>query len=127
MLTMIKPMLVVLALGTVLFRYAKPIALKFSTERDFVRRRNVWLCLTVTAFLSPNFWLFALVATPLMAWAGRKDTNSVAFYLLLLHVIPPVSVNIPLLGNNGLFPLDNHRWYMTDTNPLSVFPVLSSS
>jgi O-Antigen ligase len=79
------------------------------SAEDFSRRRVVWLILTVVAFLSPNFWLYVLVAIPTYVWAGRKDSNPVALYLFVLHVIPPVAVPIPILGNNGLFLLDNYR------------------
>jgi O-antigen ligase len=99
-------LIVVSAIALIIFRLAKPIALRFSDERDFSRRRNVWLVLTLTAFLSPNFWIFTLVAMPLMIWAGRKDKNPVALYLVLLHVIPPVPIEIPVAG---LFNLDNYR------------------
>ena len=98
MIINIKALIVVLAIAAVVFRLGKPIALLFSSEPDFARRRNVWFVLTATAFLSPNFWLFVLVAAPLLAWAGRKDTNPVALYLILLHVIPPIPVEIPVVG-----------------------------
>jgi O-antigen ligase len=104
-----KEMIVVVVIAAAIFTLAKPIALRFSTEADFIRRRNVWFVLTVTAFVSPSFWLYALVAIPLMVWAGRKDTNPVAFYLLLLQVIPDVPVDIPVVGINELFALDNYR------------------
>src|ERR1700690_4555305 len=93
-----KALIVVLAIAIVVFRMAKPIALRFSTEGDFARRRNVWFILTITAFLSPNFWVYALLAFPLFLWAGRKDSNPVAFYLLLLQVIPETGVDIPTVG-----------------------------
>src|ERR1700737_2139082 len=104
-----KALIVVLAIGAVIFHFARPIALRFGAERDFVRRRNVWFVLTTTAFLSPNFWLFALVAAPLFAWAGRKDSNPVAFYLLLFQVIPQIPIDIPVPGLNAFFQLDNYR------------------
>jgi hypothetical protein len=105
----VKAMIVVLAIAATIFWLAKPIAILFSSERDFLRRRNVWLALTVAAFLSPSFWLFALVAVPLLIWAGRKDTNVVALYMLLLHVISPISVEIPVVAINRLFSLDMYR------------------
>jgi O-antigen ligase len=109
MSTSFKEMIVVLAIAATIFKLAKPTALRFSAEGDFIRRRNVWFALTVTAFLSTSFWLYALVAAPLMMWAGRRDSNPVAFYLVLLHVIPSVPVDIPVIGINALFPLDNYR------------------
>lgn len=105
----LKEMIVALVIAAVTFRIVKPIALRFSTEVDFLRRRNVWLGLTVAAFLSPNFWLFTLVAYPLLLWAGRKDPNPVALYLLLLHVIPPIPIGIPIVGIHALFEMDNYR------------------
>ena len=104
-----KALIVVLAFAALIFRIAKPVALKFSSESDFSRRRNVWFVLTIVAFVSPNFWLFALVAVPLLFSASRKDTNPVAFYLLLLHVIPAIGIEIPTVGINRLFQLDIYR------------------
>src|SRR5579864_4322665 len=103
MLVSIKALIVVLAIAIVVFRFGKPIALMFSSEPDFYRRRNVWFVLTVTAFMSPSFWLFALVAAPLLLWAGRRDTNPIALYLILLQVIPPIPIDIPVVGIKQLF------------------------
>jgi hypothetical protein len=109
MLGSIKALIVVLAIAATIFHLAKPIALRFITGEDFSRRRLVWFVLTAVSFVSPNIWLFALIAVPMLVWAGRNDPNPIALYLLLLHVIPPVAVNIPVLGNNGLFALNNYR------------------
>jgi hypothetical protein len=105
----LKELVVVLAIATVIFGFAKPAALQFSSEVDFARRRNVWFILTAAAFLSPNFWLFALVAVPLLVFAGLKDTNPIALYLLLLHVIPVIEVDVPMVGMRHLFELDIYR------------------
>lgn len=104
-----KPLIVILVLASLTFIIAKPYVLHFVAEADFARRRNVWFLLTITAFLSPNFWIFVLVAAPAYIWAGRKDSNPVALYLMLLHVIPPLAVDIPAIGINQLFPLNNYR------------------
>lgn len=109
MLGSIKALVVVLTIAATIFHLAKPIALRFMSGEDFSRRRLVWFVLTVVGFLSPNIWLYALVAVPMLVWAGRNDSNAVALYLLMLHVIPPVDVTIPVLGNHGLFSLDNYR------------------
>lgn len=109
MIVTIKELIVVLAIAMLVFRLAKAHALRFSTPQDFSRRRNVWLALTTVAFLSSNFWLFILFAAPLLYWAGRKDTNPIALYLLVLHTIPDVPVDIPAVMVKELFPLDNYR------------------
>src|SRR6202045_427695 len=105
----IKRLFVILTIAAIVFYLAKPIALRFMSGEDFSRRRLVWFVLTAVGFVSPNFWLYALVAVPMFVWAGRNDSNPIALYLLMLHVIPPIGVIIPVLGNNGLFPLDNYR------------------
>jgi hypothetical protein len=104
-----KELIVILVIAGVIFRLARPIALRFSDAADFTRRRNVWFASTVIAFLSPNIWIFALLAIPLYWWAGRKDSNPIAAYLFLMHVVPPVAVDIPVVGINQLFSIDNYR------------------
>jgi hypothetical protein len=104
-----KELIVILGIAAVTFRLAKPIALRFSAEADFLRRRNVWFALTVIGFFSPSFWIFAFFAVPIYIWAGRKDSNPIAAYLLLLHVVPPVLIDIPSIGGSQLFNVDNYR------------------
>jgi O-antigen ligase len=104
-----KELIVVLAIATAIFYLAKPIALRFIGEEDFSRRRLVWFFLTAVSFLSPNIWLYAIIAIPVIIWITGKDSNPIGLYVLILHVIPPVDVIIPVIGNNGLFPLNNYR------------------
>jgi hypothetical protein len=104
-----KELIVILGIAAVTFRLAKPIALRFSAEPDFLRRRNVWFALTLVGFLSPNFWIFAIFAAPTYVWAGRKDSNPIAAYLLFMHVMPPVLIDIPSIGGSQLFNVDNYR------------------
>src|SRR6185437_2975970 len=66
---------------------------------------------SAAAFLSPSFWAFALVAAVALFWGGRKDTNPLAFYLLLINVIPSIPIQIPTIGLpiKQLFELDIFR------------------
>jgi len=104
----LKLVIVTLVLGGVTFVVAKPVALQFTGAADFARRRNIWLTLTAAAFICSNFWVFFLIAAPLLYWGGRKDSNPIAFYLFLMNVIPAVAVDIPTagLGINELFAID---------------------
>src|ERR1700753_1736546 len=105
-----KALIVILILAGAVFRFARPTALKFTPEADFARRRNVWFALTIIGFLRPNLWVFALFAVPVYVWIGRKDSNPVAAYLLLMHVVPGVSVSLPTFDVvNELFSVDNYR------------------
>jgi len=106
----LKAMIVVLPIALAVFVIAKPVCLRFMAEDDFARRRNVWFALTVTAFTSPSFWLFVLVAAPLLAWSARKDANPAALYVLVMHVISPnISFPIPVGGIENLFDLKLYR------------------
>lgn len=109
MINNLKALLVVMALALVVFHIAKPLCLSFMDEASFKRRRNLWITLTVAAFVSPNFWLYALVALFLAFTAAKKDSNPIALYVLLMHVIPPISVEIPPVLVNNLFDLNNYR------------------
>jgi O-antigen ligase len=101
-----KEMIVVCLIAAAIFRLAKPIALRFCTQEDFSRRRNAWFVLTAASFLSPTFWIFALIAVPVLIIVGRKDSNPGAVYLFLLSVIPPIGFPLPMVGISKLFDID---------------------
>ncbi len=109
MIANLKALVVVLTIAIAVFALGKPIWHRFMTAQDFCRRRNTWLLLTVTAFVSPSFWLFVLVAGIAYIWAASKDTHILAFYLLMLHVIPPTGLEIPGIGSIRVFDLGNYR------------------
>jgi O-antigen ligase len=103
-----KELIIVMLIAVAVFSLAKPIALRFCAKEDFARRRNTWFVLTAVAFLSPSFWIFAAIATPVLLVASRKDTAPVALYLLLLHVIPPISMRVPMVGISYLIDINNY-------------------
>src|ERR1043165_3860878 len=90
MLLNAKALVVVLLCALAIFALTKPLFLRFTAPEDFARRRNVWLLLTIAAFLSPSFWIYVMIAMPVMAWAAYRDSNPTALYLFLFFVIPPV-------------------------------------
>ena len=91
---------------------------------DYKRRRAVWLAITVLAFVSHSFWLFVLVGSVLLAWAGRRDSNPLALFALMLFCIPPFSVTVPGFGVvNKLVDLD----YIFLLNATLLVPALLSS
>ncbi len=102
-------MLRIVLIAAVVWWLARPIALRFSSAADFARRRVVWFLLLVSAFLSPSFWIWCVLAVPLLIWAGRNDSNPLGFYLLMLFVIPQIEVDIPIVLVNRLFDLDIYR------------------
>jgi len=109
MLNNLKALLVVLVIALFVFHFAKSVCLRYMSAEDYTRRRNAWLALTTIAFVSPSFWIYALFALPIMYVVGKKDSNPVALYLLLLHVVPPYSFALPSIIINELFDVDNYR------------------
>lgn len=105
----LKLLIVVLGLSIPLFALLRRTALVFMDEADFKLRRNVWLALTVVAFIAPSFWAFFLVAAPLTWWAGKRDRNPTALFLMLMSVIPPISVFIPPILISEIFSMDIFR------------------
>jgi hypothetical protein len=105
----IKQLVVVLALALIAFALTKRVSVMFMSPADFARRRNVWITLTCVGFLSPNIWLFAAVALPLVYWAGKVDRHPTALYAFLFLTMPPAAVPIPLPLVNLLFDLSPFR------------------
>jgi hypothetical protein len=93
-----KALILVMAVTLTTFWLAKPLFVKFMAEDDFARRRNIWLSVTLAAFLIPNIWLFMVVAAVIIGYGASKDSNPAALYLLLLLVIPPLREQLPTGG-----------------------------
>jgi hypothetical protein len=108
-LSSLKPMVVVLTLALIVFAIIKPICLRFMEASDFSRRRAVWFTLTCTAFVAPNFWLYAAVALPVLLWAAWSDRHPIALYLFVLLTVPPAELPIPMPLINQLFELSPYR------------------
>jgi len=105
----LKALLIILVIAVSVFAIAKPVCLRFMENEDFILRRNVWYTLTISAFLSPSIWLYFLIAVPVMTWAGQKDSNPLALYVILMYVIPPYEIDLPTVIVNDLFALSNIR------------------
>jgi len=65
--------------------------------------------LTIVGFVSPSFWIYAIVALLVLAWAGARDENPLALFAITLFVIPNVSFYIPAILVNNLFDLTQFR------------------
>src|SRR6185369_9334730 len=105
-----KAFILVMASTLIMFVLAKPLFTRFMAEVDYARRRNIWLALTVAAFLIPNFWLYMLVAAVIIGIGAAKDPNPAALYLFLILAVPPVRVEIPGFGLvKQVFGMDHLR------------------
>jgi hypothetical protein len=111
MLTLYKALLVVLVFALLVFALARPAFLRFMSPADYAIRRNLWLALTVAAFLIPSFWVFMLVAAAFVWFAASRDSNPTALYMMLLITLPPLGMDLPTFGLvNQLFALNHLRF-----------------
>jgi hypothetical protein len=107
----LRALIVILVLATTFFVFASRSASSISEAGDFTRRRNLWFALTFAAFLAPNYWVYTLIAVPLVIYANRQESNPPALFFSILFVLPMVSVQIPGMGLiNFLFDLSHPRF-----------------
>ena len=109
MLNNLKALVVVLALAWLVFHFARPLCLQFVSAPTFSRRRNVWFALTLVAFVSPTFWVYALFAIVLLSWAAARDENPLALYVIVTFAVPNASFFLPTILINQLFDLTQYR------------------
>lgn len=105
----VKALIVVFGLTAPLWYFTKRHFAPLSAPGDFERRRNVWLYLTALGLLSPSIWIYAFFALPVIYWAGKRDSNPVALYILIFYVIPNTPVPLPSIVVNQLFDINHHR------------------
>ena len=95
----LKALVVILGLSLPVFWLARAPACEFACDRvDFNRRRNLWIAITILAFVSRNFWVYIAGTALLLAFGARRETNPLAMFLALLMVVPAFSEVIPGFG-----------------------------
>lgn len=95
----LRALVVILFLAIVTFAFAKaPACAMAMTRSDFERRRNVWLAITLTAFLAHNFWIYIVITAAILLFTIPRESNKLALYFFILFVIPPFSQKITGLG-----------------------------
>lgn len=106
----LRALIVILALACIVFAFARRPATDLIPYSDFTRRRNLWLALTLAAFISHSFWIYAVLMALVLALTQRRERNPLALFFILLFLIPPAPIQIPGLGLiNYLFALDHVR------------------
>lgn len=106
----LKVFALVMLVAIAVFAIGRPVFTRFMTAEDFTRRRNLWLLLSAASFLSPNMWVYVLIAAPALLLMGARDPNPIAMYFFVLLAVPPVQVAIPTFGLIGqLFRMDHLR------------------
>lgn len=95
----LRALVAILVLASVVFALGRRPATDFAVlPQDFGRRRNLWFAVTIIAFLSHNYWLFAGFTFLVLVMAGRRETNVIALFVWLLFAVPAFSKVIPGFG-----------------------------
>lgn len=106
----LRSLIVILVLATAFFILVRHSACTISSTCDFTRRRNLWLGLTLAAFLTHNFWLYTFIAILLLIYINRHESSPPALFFFLLFVLPTSLFIIPGMGLiNYLFQLSHAR------------------
>ncbi|MDI3271758.1 O-antigen ligase family protein [Pseudomonas sp. AL03] len=103
-----RALIVILVLAGIVFAMARRPAADLIPDRDFTRRRNLWFVLTLLAFVSHSFWVYAGIAAIVLTFARKSERNPVALFFLLLFLIPPAPAEIPGFGLINYFFTLNH-------------------
>ena len=106
----LRSLIVILLLASTVFALAHRTVCTISEAGDFTRRRNIWLALTLAAFLAQNFWLYTLIAIVLLVYSNRREYNPPALFFFLMFALPVASIPIPGMGLiNFIFDLSHLR------------------
>lgn len=94
----LKALIVILPMAAMVFAFARMPASTVMARPDYIHRRNLWFALTLAAFLAHNFWVYAFIASLLLAYSAAREPNKVALFLFTLMVIPDTGSQIPGFG-----------------------------
>lgn len=95
----LRALVVILFSAVVVFALAeRALCPEIVARDDFRRRRNAWFGFTLIAFLSHNFWLFALLTSLFALYVQRKEPNVLALYFTVLFAVPWFSMQVPGFG-----------------------------
>lgn len=106
----LRTLIVILVLAATFFAFARRSACAITEAGNFTRRRNLWLALTLVAFLAYSFWIYIAIAIPLLIYANRHESNPPALFFFILFVLPMATIQIPGMGLiNYFFDLSHAR------------------
>jgi len=105
-----RALIVILALASLVFAIARtPVCAVATAAPDYLRRRNLWIAVTLAAFLPGSYWVYAAIAGLLLVATSERESNKLALFYLLLLAVPAIQAEIP-----GIGPI---RYLLTLTHP----------
>lgn len=106
----LRALIVVLVLTSLSFWLMRPAVAGIVGSATFGAWWKLWLGLTLVAFLSHSFWVYAFVVTLVLLVKKPPLGHVVGVWLLLLFLVPAAGVDIPGFGLiNYVFTLSHLR------------------
>jgi len=105
----LRTLIVILILAGGVLHLAGRNAMLVSAQQELLtQRKRVWLFLTIAAFLSHSFWVYAAIVSGTLFIIRSKAQNPAALFYFLLFLLPAASIQIPGLGLINYFFELNH-------------------
>jgi len=105
----LRALVVLLGIAVLVFTLWKSAACSLAiSEKDYNRRKNLWLYITLVGFLSHNFWLYVCITGILVIFAALHEKNHIALYFYILFTMPMITDMISIFYFN-LFEIDYSR------------------
>src|ERR1700730_100466 len=103
-----KALIFVLALAVPAFYVAGRIVGSVITRREFAVWRNVWFAVTIAAFLSVNYFVYATILAMICLYLRAVGAASIALYFVMLLAVPPTIMSVGgFAGINRLIDLND--------------------
>ncbi len=107
----LRALAIIILLGGFSFLTLQGVLSSLVAKTELRRWRNIWIAVVSTAFLSPDFWVFMVIVSVIIAvLVPRSPEQRVTYYLLLICALPNLSAEIPGFGGiRYLFELSYPR------------------
>lgn len=107
----IRALIFIFAIMTVPIYMFLRYAAQAGFKRDAQKWVTVWALTTLLAFLSPNFWLYAVfLSIGLFYFTQKKPILKISLFFVLLPSLPAATIQIPGFGLiNYLFNIGHHH------------------
>lgn len=106
----LRALIVVLVLGSFGWLTIRPPIAQATSRNVAVQWRNLWLTVTLGAFLLSSFWLYALLVAAVLLAHRLGPVHALSAYCLLLLAVPAADLVVPGFGLiNFLFILNQPR------------------
>lgn len=106
----LRALVVILVLSGLSFWLMRPAVAQLVGSATFKQWRNLWLGLTLVAFVSHSFWVYAVVVALVLLLKRPPMGHVVGVWLLLMFLVPAAGIDIPGFGLiNYFFTIDHLR------------------